>query len=282
MAPIFLPSDELIRLSQEALESYWEISGFPSPESRCAQHVNRLHEILGCNFSSGRWKRVIEKEQLQQSNLKATLRAYSLHVAASYEQQYPRVYPLELGECKAWEELRSWLEQSARNILRRRFGLLEIPLQFEADECAQCACEIIFQTRFPYDVAFDAWARYILLNAIRRRYRQPEVRYCELLTDIFAPNSDVDMQTSDGEGWEIPDPYQPAETWELRELLLDVISRLPTEAQREVIRLSYFSGLEDACIAERMGKSAQAIHNLRNRAHDNLRRVLENRLDLLR
>lgn len=282
MAPIFLPSDELILLSQEALESYWEISGFPSPESRCAQHIDKLHEILGCNFSSGRWKRVIEKEQLQQSNLKATLRAYSLHVAASYEQQYPRVSPLERGEYEAWEELRFWLEKSARNILRRRFGSLEMPLQFEADECVQCACEIIFQTRFPYDVAFDAWARYILLNAIRRRHRQPEMRYCELLTDLFSLKSDVDMQASEGEDWEIPDPYQPAEVWELRELLLDTISHLPTEAQCEVIRLSYFSDLEDTGIAKRLGKSVQAVHNLRNRAHDNLRRLLENRLDLLR
>ena len=67
----------------------------------------------------------------------------------------------------------------------------------------------------------------------------------------------------------------PFERIENQLLLLDAIAQLPSEAQRQVILLSFFYDWESAQIAEALDKTPQAVYNLKHRALRKLREILE-------
>ena len=275
MAPILLSYDELMQLSQQALETYWARYALHLPEPQQSRHIKTVHTILYYNFTTERWKRVIDRDPIQYPDRETAIQAYAYRVAAGYEEQHLRVHLLERGESQAWKELRAWLLQAAHITLRRKYDLHQTALSYEADECVQRSCEIIYTTRFPYDVAFDAWARRILENAIRKRYRQTDIRRCDFFDDLIMSSFLNDAENLPMQECEIRDPRCSLEGWELVNLVIDLISHLPSRSQQEVMQLTCFYDLDDAEIAKRMGKSVQAVHNLRNRARGNLLRFLD-------
>lgn len=281
MTPILLSYDDLMQLSQQALNSYWEVHPAILSETQRTQHIATVHTVLYYNFTSGRWKRVMNQDKEQNSDRVTVLRSYAQRVAVGYEEQHSRVHPLERGEQHAWAELRALLKRTAQTALRYGYGFPAAGLSFEADECVQRACETIYRTRFPYDVVFNAWARQILKNAIRHRFYQAETQGYYLLDDLFNTPSQHDPQSTDHQEWEIPDPDRTLESWELHDLVHDLISQLPSKSQQEVMRLTCFSDLDDTEIATRLNKSIQAVHNLRNRARNTMRCLLEPYMDLL-
>lgn len=281
MTPILLSFDELMQLSQQALNSYWKIHPVPLSETQRTQHIATVHTVLYYNFTYGRWERVMGKEEEENLDRVTVLRSYAQRVAAGYEEQHPRIHSLERGEQQVWTDLRARLKRTAQSTLRNGYGFPAASLSFEADECVQRTCETIYQTRFPYDVVFDAWARQILKNTIRRRFCQTEAQCCYFLDDLFKTPDQDDATHTNHQEWEIPDPDRTLESWELYDLITDLISQLPSQSQQEVMRLTCFSDFDDEEIAVQLNKSIQAVHNLRNRARSTMKRLLEPYMDLL-
>lgn len=271
--PIQLPPEQLAGLSQQSLEMYWKDHALQLSSSQRSQHVATVQELLERNFTKGRWLQVMKKE-FPLRDFDAAIQAYANRVAAGYEEQHTRVEPLQRGEAKAWTTLRCHLEKCARSRLQRQFYLEGRNLQYEVEELVQDTCEAVLTTYFPYDVIFEAWVSCILHNLIRHHYRAAEIRHCITFADMMAETLSPGDSNTGEEEWEFPDPCQSLESWELHNLFEDLIAQLPTEEQRQVIRLTYIFGWDAEAIATQMGKTRQAVYNLRNRGLTNLQCLL--------
>lgn len=263
--------------------------------------VKRITEIVDRNLKSGRADRVTlagpqtedskssgapadpepgtpaESETDQPAATDDPRTAYVDHVIETYLRESERVESLAAKDEAAWSE---FYEQKATHAYRilRRGQMPAARAATEAEDFAQQACETIFSETFPYDVPFDAWAGRILINLILHR----DTRSNELLDrepgisslDQFSrrdPDSDFSLYQL------LTDESSEAifERLEIQEQLLQAIAGLPSEAQQHVIIDTFFYELTDDEIQQRLGKSRQAVYNLRHRALRNLRQILE-------
>lgn len=215
------------------------------------------------NLANGRFQRLAASRTKRHP---LGLEEYIDRVISYARQEYARVHALEQAEPNEWNRLRDLLYHRAIPMVRHfRNGSEVID---EASDFAQQACAIIFDERYPCDVSFEAWAVTILKNLVLAHYaRSPDVlNRPDRLRSLDQP------KLADGEGDTLlsdlladPDSPKPFDRIEDQIILLEAVERLgPT--QRQVIRWSFLEELEDAQIAKRLGKSKQAVYNLRQRA----------------
>jgi RNA polymerase sigma factor (sigma-70 family) len=143
----------------------------------------------------------------------------------------------------------------------------------EALNFAQETCLIIFEQRYPFDVSFEVWATKILKNLILARYTRGKD-----ILDRRQRLESLDAETSEGGDslQEVtPDTRSlvPFEKIENQTLLLNAMAQL-SPIQRQVIQDTFLRELDDAQIARRLGKSKQAVYNLRHRALARLQQIL--------
>ncbi len=146
----------------------------------------------------------------------------------------------------------------------------------EAIEFAQAACEAIFRSTFPCDVSFDAWATLVLKNVIWQRYQRSR--------DVLDRTSTVESlerppQSKTGDTFSLhellADPNAAVfEHHEVREWLLDALEQLPSTTQERVLIDLYFNERSIPEVAHRLGRSVQAVYNLKHRALLELRSIL--------
>lgn len=204
------------------------------------------------------------------------LEGYIDRVIAGYLQEHGRVEALAARDETAWIELHAWLAGRACRMLRRR----QVPparATNEAPDFAQQTCEVLFDKPFPYDVPFDAWSSRILANLIQQHYtrsgdpmdRSPGVTSLDR-PDHSATGDDFSLYEllADEAGETV------FERSEVQDWLLQAIAGLRSQAQQAVIIDTYFYELSDDEIAGDLGKSRQAIYNLRHRALQYLRQTL--------
>jgi len=148
----------------------------------------------------------------------------------------------------------------------------------EAVDFAQETCEAIFSHPFPYDVSFDAWATLILKNRILWRH----TRSRELMDrmpgtlSLDQPNwSGADDNFSLYDLLADPSDGSTFESLEVQERLIQAIARLGSQAQQQVIVDTFLYELTDDEIARRLGKTRQAVYNLRHRALRHLKKILD-------
>jgi RNA polymerase sigma factor (sigma-70 family) len=204
---------------------------------------------------------------------------YVDRVIHSYLQEQSRVEALAAQDEAAWAELHEQLTGRAYNILLR----LQVPpgqAMGEAADFAQAACEIIFSHPFPYDVSFDAWATRILKNRILWR----DTRSQDLIDrEPRTLSLDRPGRSETGDDFSLYDLLTDGagtsafERLEVQEWLMQAIAGLRSGAQQRVIIDSFFYGLSDEEIATRLGKTKQAVYNLRHRALRDLKEILERR-----
>jgi RNA polymerase sigma factor (sigma-70 family) len=240
--------------------------------------VRRIADIVSRNVASGRARRVTAG-QLTKGEEELLPETYVDRVINSYMREHSRVEALADRDEAAWTKLREQLAGRAYNILLR----LQVPpgrARDEAPDFAHETCEAIFSHRFPYDVSFDAWATRILKNCVlwpptRSQDlidRQPRILSLDRpgrsktfddfsLYDLLADNSSLST----------------FERLEVREWLIQAITRLRSRAQQQVIIDTFFYELTDEEIAKRLGKTKQAVYNLRHRALRGLKQILEKR-----
>jgi RNA polymerase sigma factor (sigma-70 family) len=238
-------------------------------QTALARHVS---QIVARNLESGRAQRVIAASRTVSAE---QLEPYIDRVIATFLVEHERVDRLAAAEGDEWSRLCGQLTNRAAAMLTR---VRQSPATAaEAIDFAQAACESIFQHIFPYDVSFDAWATLILKNFVLQRYTRSR--------DLLDRNPEVasldDSQTLVvGEGLSLHDLLADpsAAVFERRDVqdwLLQAITKLTSRAQQQVIVALYFDNRAEAEIAQHLGRSVQAVYNLKYRALRQLKELLQ-------
>lgn len=222
------------------------------------------------NLAGGRFRRFTAHRKCKSS---LELAEYIDQVIRYADQEYARIRALEQGEAAAWNGLRDVLFQRAKALVRR---FNETAVATAALDFAQQTCAIIFEERYPCDVAFDAWATIILKNLIVAHYtRSPNpLNHPTQLDSLDMPKSRSDNPTPLGERIAAANSLAPFEKIENEMVLRDAIAQLASPVQRQLIQWSFLEERDDDQIAQDLGKSKQAIYNLRRRALTRLHEIL--------
>jgi RNA polymerase sigma factor (sigma-70 family) len=240
--------------------------------------IRYISDIVSQNLASGRAQRVMAGQSTGGGD-ELPLETYIDRVVNSHLQEHSRVEALAAQDEAAWTELLEQLTGRAYNILLR----LQVPpgrARGEAADFAQETCEVIFNHPFPYDVSFDAWATRILKNRILWRYTRSQdlIDRKPRILSLDRPGS-----RETGDDFSLYDLLaddsgaSAFERLEVREWLMQAIARLRSRAQQQVIIDTFFYELSNEEIAKRLGKTRQAVYNLRHRALRGLEEILGRR-----
>ncbi len=233
--------------------------------------IQRITGIVSHNGQSGRAQRVIAATGPVTPH---QLDGYIDRVIATFLREAPRLDRLSAADETEWAQLFKQLTQRAQSMLSRvDASPATAP---EAIEFAQAACEAIFRTTFPFDVSFDAWATLILRNIIRQRYERSR--------DLLDRNSEVESlerpphtETENSLALHelLADPNANVfEQREVRDWLLNALDLLPSVIQERVLIDLYFNDRSIPEVAQRLGRSVQAVYNLKHRALRELKHIL--------
>ncbi|RLC55059.1 MAG: hypothetical protein DRI79_01300 [Chloroflexi bacterium] len=263
---------ELVLLGARALEWVWDGDGIRPPKQEREIHIETLADILQTNLSNGRWRHAARVDGAARPN-SPELQRYAVRVATHYWAERERMARLAARDWDLWEELHGQLLKSAYHVLRDHFGLSH-PVAYErANDYAQESCELIFRGRYPFDVPFHAWATRVLLNCIHAGEGRS--------TDLLDRGTFVEPAPADAQEFELIDEMcwfeseQSLWRWEVREVLWDAIQQLASPAQQQVIIQDFWYGQSSTEIAQELGKTPQAVYNLRHQALASLKAILE-------
>lgn len=237
-----------------------------------AQFEERVIHAVERNLAGGRFQRLAAGYPREHP---LTLTAYIDRVIVNTEQAHPRLQALETCDRAAWEQLYTWLARRAIAMLRSWRSSQDT--QRDAADFAQQTCLVIFAKPFPCDISFEAWATTILKHLILERYRRsPDaLNRAPHLASLDMPASrNDDTDTVLGEQLASTQALDDFDKIENRLILLDAIEQLKSEAQRSVILATWLNEQDDDEIARRLGKSTQAVYNLRGRALARLKEIL--------
>jgi len=229
---------------------------------------DRIIQIVQTNLSNGRFQHFAAHRSRRHP---LTLAGYIDHVLLYYSHEHERIELLEKGNPAEWEQLRLLLAHRACQMVHHfRDGT---DAWEEALNFAQETCLIIFEQRYPFDVSLEVWATKILKNLILARYTRGKD-----ILDRRQRLESLDAETSEaGDSLQevTPDTRSlvPFEKIENQTLLLNAMAQL-SPIQRQVIQDTFLRELDDAQIARRLGKSKQAVYNLRHRALARLQKIL--------
>ncbi len=261
----------LLEISRKSLDYVWISRGVLPPGDTRSEYIIEVSNILMTNISTGRWLRVVRNNLKHAETPEKALYSYGRRVATYYWEERVRVSLLVDGNEAAWGELCGYLEQRAYNILVFHLNMPNELSRDQACDHAQDACERILRGRYPYDIPFNAWAARILDNCIKDLFRSKD-----LLDRVLVADASLTDVESIGDRYEYTVPRSPFESIDdvdERLQLMSAIARLPSQAQQQVVMLS-LQGMEDSDIASQLGKSVQAVYNLRHRAVRELSKLL--------
>ncbi len=247
------------------------IGAFSASKDLPVDFENWLVRRVNENIHSGRFQRVASKRAKQHP---LTLSAYIDQVILHGSREYAKIQALKRGDQDEWQRLCQSLFHRAYGMIRRLRNGMES--EADAKDCAQNACFLIYHHRFPCDISFDAWANTILRNVVVGRY----TRSSDVLDQPGVSRSfdELEFQQDDfvplNESLADPQAGAAFETFENQELLRSAIKQLSSRSQRQVILGTYVEGLSNTQVAQKLGKSKQAVYNLRKRALEELRDVL--------
>ncbi|MBN1180137.1 MAG: sigma-70 family RNA polymerase sigma factor [Anaerolineae bacterium] len=257
---------KLQELSVQALKTVWD--DFPFPPAEQDQHVEKVVAILHINLSSGRCKRANGGKECATENC---LHVYAQRVAKHYWIEHEAVTGLAAKDPTLWKQLYDRLEKQATYICIRH-GAPARKAKEQARDYAQEACERIFRNHYPCDVPFEAWTGKILVHCILH----PPTRSKDVLDrSEFADATFEELWDSERFNLTPLSFSQPFyKDPEVLVTLLNAVEQLSSEAQRQVILLEFFFEWEPDQIARALGKTKQAVYNLKHRALRELKEVL--------
>jgi RNA polymerase sigma-70 factor, ECF subfamily len=214
---------------------------------------DEIRSIVAANIRSGRFARVSAY-----AGRTLTLTEYSEQTARHYRHSHPFVALLQRGDAEAWGLLWKRLYDAAYALLVAR-GWNAEQAHARAEEAVQEACLNISNKPYPYDCSFEAWAITIVRNCLRGRQPAP----------LDRPNTSVMLAS-------VADQAVDAlAALDDHLLLVDALFRLESRAQRQVIICLYFDDLSPAQTAQKLGRTVQAVYNLKARALAQLRTLLD-------
>ncbi|HNB54717.1 MAG TPA: RNA polymerase sigma factor [Anaerolineales bacterium] len=246
-------------LNEENLLSTLELALQELVEKKDPSFVATLRSIIRTNLARGRIQSFLKDHE------NPTPRHYVLRVAEIYENLHPYLYELQTKRSnEVWQALYKRMYQRAR----RYFIYAGFPeskaTQEIAEECAMEAAAQILTTYFPYDVDFAPWM-YVLLRNVCHGALQKSTRVSE--KDI----SELEELLTDST---IPFGRTLENSIDLRKAFFHILEKLP-EARKQVILMHYFEGYSFSEIAEALGKTPNAVHQLHFYARRDLEKLLK-------
>ena len=234
----------------------------------------QLVRVVQANLDSGRFKRFAKNRIQKQPSF--SLRDYIRIVIFYLSCEHRRISDLERGDPAAWLALCDFLARRAQHYIEQlKDGVQAHAL---ALDFAHDACLTIFEKAYPFDVAFEAWATVILKNAITTHYTRSGDASDRIRRRLSLEGTNSSEREAGTPLHELlpdersPVPFQKIED---QELLREILDQLPRTAQRKVIEYTFFYEQDDDEIAKRLGRSKQAVYNLRNRALVKLKSILD-------
>lgn len=261
-------------LCRNRLERFLRDRGAQPIDALLERHATQVTNIVGRNVASGRWERV-QKFHRSKGKTSGTFKEYVDTVIAVYWREYKRVEGLAAKNEDDWNELWRLLVRRAYNTLID-FGLRPHQASIEAADFAQDTCEAIFGDWYPYDVPFDIRATRILHNRILKKYSRSRDALDQRgrVLSLETPQKEATPEVALHELLADASSLQPFEQRENQEVLLAAIAQLGSEAQQQVIVGTFFHELNTEEIAQQLGRSRQAVYNLRHRALLRLKEIL--------
>lgn len=230
----------------------------------------RVIRIVRTNLARRRFERFAGNS----SPAPSVLGDYIDRILSTMCLEQSRILALEIGDRDAWLELRDHLMRRASRMIERLDRRESAGL---AADLANQVCLIVFEEPYPFDVAFEAWITVILKNLVLARV----TRSTDALDRKHPLDSlDVVRKSESGEAITLSDlvtddkSLAQFEKADNRIMLQKAIEQLPSAPQRLVIQYSFLDELDDDEIARRLGKSKQAVYNLRQRALVRLKEIL--------
>lgn len=253
-------SESLTRLCRTRLKRALDRPDSPTLLCSFEQAVCEIADIVSQNLP----ERFDHYNSLREGKKKLTLTQYVDRVVEQWLIDAPRVHRLNAGEANEWTRLRDDLRRVTANRLAHSTHIHSSMMT--AADFADRACERLLETRYPFDVSFDAWARAILRNLVFEPGRSSDV----LDQPHISFDQPIERTNADSETLVEILPDLDAEgilrTIEDREELMQLVQRLRSPAQQAVIVMKYFQNLEDAEIARRLTKTKSNVQTLRHRA----------------
>lgn len=242
--------------------------------------AREVFNVVRRNLLSGRAQHALDVPRSTTVLTDNQVEKYTDRVIVVYLAEHERVELLADGDDATWSCLQEMLSRRAYHMLRQ-WSVAGLHPKDEAADFGQQACEAIYSANFPYDVAFNAWATVILHNLIRKRYTRSR-DLIDRLIDIESldnpGDSPFDDLSSPHELLHDPTAETLYERVDIRQELMEAIRQLPTRAQQNVIIYTYLYGWSDDRIARKLGKTKQAVYNLRHRALQQLKGLLDDPL----
>ncbi|MCL4395609.1 MAG: sigma-70 family RNA polymerase sigma factor [Chloroflexi bacterium] len=249
------------------------VAALPAPEIEGVRLEQRVVHLVEENIKRGRFAKFAGGES---NRTFFNLAEYVDRVVSCVVKEGPRIQALQDGDATEWNRLGNFLFTRAKPIVGRfrgRGGASADALDF-----AQKACLVVFEKQYPFDIPFDAWATTILNHLIiaeltRSGDALDRPQPPESLED--PPGRSLESGLPLSELLANPSALAPFEKIENQSLLLGAIDQLRSPAQQFVIIQSYLNQVEDVEIARLLGKTTQAVYNLRQRALLCLRKTIE-------
>ncbi|MBI5877197.1 MAG: sigma-70 family RNA polymerase sigma factor [Chloroflexi bacterium] len=200
------------------------------------------------------------------------LRDYVHVMVRCYHAHLGQIQQLARRDSNAWQALYDDLKAVAY-LRYLTVGMSSERAQQEAEDVASAACGRIYESQYPCDTPFTAWARRIVINVIHGRGRSTDIydrSPGKLVSLDAAPRDGIDMPLHE----EIVDPgaETPFEDLEQTDALLRSISTLASPAERTVM-MSTLDGMDDKDIAALLGKTVGNVQTIRSRAQTRLREL---------
>jgi len=241
-------------------------------EGRRADLVEEVTHVIWANWERDRARKFVNGDQVRGP------RAYVERVAEHYLRWSAYLRCLqEEKNAQAWAELLEKFQLWSYNLLGRLdFPANAVRYRKSVDLAADAAAEII-TAHFPYDVDFDPWA-YVVVRNICYRYMRDRLNGSRVPDEQL-----VSLDAYDGWLRNLADGRAEARIHEAaeeearereRERLLAAVDSLPPSEQ-QLILLYYFEELTFEEIAERTGKTTNALYQYHFRALKKLRDALD-------
>lgn len=230
------------------------------------QSVEEIAILVENNFSSQRYQRFKKKERAAKQ---LTQTQYVKRVIPIWIAEHKRWRALKNKEETEWGELQEQLVTAAERGLKR-LGHARLEA---AEDYASRACVQIARGIYAFDVPLNVWIATILKNEILDRpTRKDLLHYAKISLDELVRS---DLEDSNPRERQVEDEraQQFVEQLGNRYQLEKWLKRL-SPLRANVIVATYFRGMDDAQIANVLGKTISQIHTARHRALRDLRAIL--------
>jgi RNA polymerase sigma factor (sigma-70 family) len=189
-------------------------------------------------------------------------------IIQNYTLWYPHLYAVQVERnTEVWRNLYgNLIDASYRFFIFKHFAANE-DTHLLAEECAGRCASAILIGHFPYDIEFEAWVHKIVQNQCYK-YMREQLRKSEVPS-----NKQVPLEEELVTGREESGVHLELEKKELMNAITQAISQL-SENKKEILKLRYYEELAPREIAQKTGKSLDAIYSLQFYAIQEIRKIL--------